>query len=97
MAESTISIKPFAQEYKDSDIRQAFKEFDLKRIHINRGKEEAFVEFANPSDVEALSGFYEDCTVPSLGNANIGFVDSDFSWPKESQSNEKPAQEAKHE
>lgn len=69
MAESTISIKPFGKEFGEDNIRQAFKEFAVKRIHINHTNEEAIVEFSSPNDVEALNICYDDCKVPSLNNA----------------------------
>lgn len=82
MAESTISIKPFGKQFTEANIRDAFKEFALKRIHINQSAAEAFVEFASANDVEALNIAYEDCKVPTLNNAEIGLVEAGFEWPK---------------
>ena len=81
MAERTISIKPFTKEYNETHIKQAFAEFALEKVHVNHGKSEAYVKFEDPNDVEALEAVYPECSVPSLGNAQIGLVEADFTWP----------------
>jgi RNA recognition motif-containing protein len=51
MAESTISVKPFPQTLKEEDLRNAFKDFHLVSIYINRTTSEAFIQFGSPDDV----------------------------------------------
>ena len=36
MAESTVLIKPFQQEFNEESIKSAFKKFAIKRINVNR-------------------------------------------------------------
>lgn len=54
MAQRTISVRPFTKEYNESHIKEAFREFDLEKIHVDHVKTEAFVQFKDPNDVEAL-------------------------------------------
>ncbi len=69
MAESTVLIKPFQQEFNEESIKSAFKKFAIKRINVNRTAKEAYVELPSPQDVEALSTDFPDCIIPALGGA----------------------------
>jgi hypothetical protein len=44
-------------------------------------KTTAFVQFGKASEVETLGDQYPDCRIPTLGNAEIGFVEQGFKWP----------------
>jgi len=35
--------------------------------------------------VESLAAMYGECTVPALGNAEVGLVEAGFVWPKEEE------------
>lgn len=73
MAERTISIAPVKAITLDR-IQQEFAEFAVERLAIVAEKGVAYVQFANPGQVEALGDKYPECKVGSFGNAEIGFV-----------------------
>lgn len=80
MADRTISITPVKGLTLDK-IQLEFAEFAVERLAIVAEKNVAYVQFANPGQVEALGDKYPECRVGSFGNAEIGFVEQDFKWP----------------
>lgn len=51
MADSTISIRPFPQEFSAENIHSEFKDFKLKRVSVNHLEKIAFVEFFGPEAI----------------------------------------------
>lgn len=81
MAERTISISPLDNTVTLDNLQLEFAGLSIERMALLSEQGCAYVQFASPSEVEALANRYNDCRVPSLGGAEIGFVEQGFKWP----------------